>query len=208
MQRHKWLSLHRCNGTNGCRCTDATAQMAVDAQMQRHKWLSMHRCNGTNGCRCTDAAAQMAVDAQMQRPKRPQTQGCVIVLAQSFARCETNRASTIRQPRPTSTTTNRHSPAFFGAGGRTRTVRVVQGCTMAVAQSRRKDAPTQTTANARMRDSACPKFRTMRNQQSKHDSTTPPHFRQLNSGVLFLVMGRRDGGVTIPPSWRQKSLQY
>ena len=28
---------------------DATAQMAVDAQMQRHKWLSMHRCNGTNG---------------------------------------------------------------------------------------------------------------------------------------------------------------
>ena len=34
---------------------------------------------------------------------------------------------------------------------------------------RRKDAPTQTTANARMRDSACPKFRTMRNQQSKHD---------------------------------------
>ena len=176
--------------------------------MQRHKWLSLHRCNGTNGCRCTDAAAQMAVDAQMQRPKRPQTQGCVIVLAQSFARCETNRASTIRQPRPTSTTTNRHSPAFFGAGGRTRTVRVVQGCTMAVAQSRRKDAPTQTTANARMRDSACPKFRTMRNQQSKHDSTTPPHFRQLNSGVLFLVMGRRDGGVTIPPSWRQKSLQY
>ena len=31
------------------------------------------------------------------------------------------------------------------------------------------DAPTPTTANARMRDSACPKFRTMRNQQSKHD---------------------------------------
>ena len=114
MQRHKWLSMHRCNGTNGCQCTDAvaqmaddlygggspkarmlwllaksykqgrlcqlnqavmhrriktaaqshyarthkdshtkplhdaTAQMAVNAQMQRHKWLSMHRCNGTN----------------------------------------------------------------------------------------------------------------------------------------------------------------
>ena len=30
MQRHKWLSLHRCNGTNGCHCTDATAQMADD----------------------------------------------------------------------------------------------------------------------------------------------------------------------------------
>jgi len=44
MQRHKWLSLHRCNGTNGCHCTDATAQMAVIAQMQRHKWLSRHGC--------------------------------------------------------------------------------------------------------------------------------------------------------------------
>ena len=28
---------------------DATAQMAVIAQMQRHKWLSMHRRNDTNG---------------------------------------------------------------------------------------------------------------------------------------------------------------
>ena len=35
-------------------------------------------------------------------------------------------------------------------GGRTRNLRVVHGCTMAVAQSRRKDAPTQTTAKARM----------------------------------------------------------
>ena len=84
--------------------------------------------------------------------------------------------------------------------GRTRNLRVVQGCTIAVAQSRRKDAPTPTTANARMRDSACPKFRTMRNQQSKHDSTTPPRhtFAHSMSGVLFLVLGRRDGGVTIP----------
>ena len=29
MQRHKWLSLHRCNGTNGCHCTDATT-LTVD----------------------------------------------------------------------------------------------------------------------------------------------------------------------------------
>ena len=88
---------------------DATAQMAVDAQMQRHKWLSMHRCSGTNGCRCTDAT-------------------------------------------------------------------------------------TQTTANARMRDSACPKFRTMRNQQSKHDSTTPPRytFAHSTSGVLFLARRVRE----------------
>ena len=27
---------------------DATAQMAVIAQMQRHKWLSMHRCSDPN----------------------------------------------------------------------------------------------------------------------------------------------------------------
>ena len=77
-------------------------------------------------------------------------------------------------------------------GGRTRNLRVVQGCTIAVAQSRRKDAPTQTTANARMRDSACPKFRTMRNQQSKHDSTTPLHFRPLNKrGIIFGAAGAR-----------------
>ena len=30
MQRHKWLSMHRCNGTNGCQCTDAVAQMSDD----------------------------------------------------------------------------------------------------------------------------------------------------------------------------------
>ena len=28
---------------------DATAQMAVIAQMQRHKWLSVHRCGNPNG---------------------------------------------------------------------------------------------------------------------------------------------------------------
>ena len=114
---------------------DARAQMAVIAQMQRHKWLSLHRCNGTNGCRCTDVATQTADEARMRNQQ------------------------------------SKHD---------------VQGCTIAVAQSRRKDAPTQTTANARMRDSACPKFRTMRNQQSKHDSTTPLHFRPLNKrGIIF-----------------------
>ena len=79
---------------------------------------------------------------------------------------------------------------------------------------RRKDAPTPTTANARMRDSACPKFRTMRNQQSKHDVQgctiavaqsrctmqrpkrpqfdTPLHFRPLNKrGIIFGAVGGR-----------------
>ena len=83
---------------------------------------------------------------------------------------------------------NRHSPAFFGAGG----------------------ANSHCAGRAWMHDSACPKFRTMRNQQSKHDSTLPPRhtFSRSLSGVLFFGAGRRDGGVTIPPSWRQKSLQY
>ena len=67
---------------------------------------------------------------------------------------------------------NRHNPAFFGDGGRTRTVRVVQGCTMAVAQSRRKDAPTQTTA-------------------IRHPA--PLHFRPLNKrGIIFWCGGREN----------------
>ena len=73
-------------------------QQSVHKRAKDARWLS-HR-----------------VGARTRRPQRPQTQGCVIVLAQSFARCETNRASTIRQPRPTSTTTNRHSPAFWCGG--------------------------------------------------------------------------------------------
>ena len=49
------------------------------------------------------------------------------------------------------------------------------------------DAATQTTANARMRDSACTEFRTMRNQQSKHDSTPPPRYISLSqTGIVLL----------------------
>ena len=57
-------------------------------------------------------------------------------------------------------------------GGRTRNLRVVQGCTMAVAQSRRKDAPTQTTA-------------------IRHPA--PLHFRPLNKrGIIFWCGGREN----------------
>ena len=57
-------------------------------------------------------------------------------------------------------------------GGRTRNLRVVQGCTMAVAQSRRKDAPTQTTA-------------------IRHPA--PLHFRSLNKrGIIFWCGGREN----------------
>ena len=78
---------------------------------------------------------------------------------------------------------NRHIPAFLVLGG----------------------ANPHCAGRAWMHDSACPKFRTMRNQQSKHDSTTPPHFRPLASGVLFLV--RREGepafcGSCMDARWR------
>ena len=54
----------------------------------------------------------------------------------------------------------------------------VQGCTIAVAQSRCKDAATPTTANARMRDSACPKFRkdAKPTEQAHFDNPAPLHF--------------------------------
>ena len=56
-------------------------------------------------------------------------------------------------------------------GGRTRNLRVVQGCTMAVAQSRRKDAPTPTTA-------------------IRHPATLP--LPQTGIALLFLVRRVRE----------------
>ena len=155
----------------------------------------------------------------MQRPQRPQTQGCVIVLAQSFARCETNRASTIRQPCPATVFPAQQAGYYFWCGGcentqlagkawmpykmnaqsfaRCETNRAFINVQRMHDGGRTKslhDAATPTTANARMRDSACPEFRTMRNQQSKHDSTTlPSHsFPRSTSGVLFLVRRVRE----------------
>ncbi|OLA13038.1 MAG: hypothetical protein BHW16_03545 [Coprococcus sp. CAG:131-related_45_246] len=63
---------------------------------------------------------------------------------------------------------------------------------MAVAQSRRKDAPTQTTANARMRDSACPKFRkdAKPKEQARFDNPATLSPAQ-QAGYYFLV--RREG---------------
>ena len=75
---------------------------------------------------CTMAVHK--VGARTRRPQRPQTQGCVIVLAQSFARCETNRASTIRQHRYTFARSTSGVLFFGAAGGRTRNLRVRQGC--------------------------------------------------------------------------------
>ena len=175
----------------------------------------------------------MAVGARTHRPQRPQTQGRVIVLAQSFKQgCLKSAAlscHTMWQPKrltrhdakpteqarrarmhdsgrteslhdaATQTTAIRHpatlSPAqqagyYFWCGGwenpqlagkawrpykmnaqsfarmrNQQSKHDVQGCTIAVAQSRRKDAPTQTTAI----------------RQPRHT------FARSTSGVLFLV---------------------
>ena len=64
---------------------DATAQMAVDAQMQRHKWLSMHRCNGTNGCRCTDVATQTVDEAVMRNQQSVHKKASVVVLFEGLS---------------------------------------------------------------------------------------------------------------------------
>ena len=76
------------------------------------------------------------------------------------------------------------------AGGRTRNLRVVQGCTMAVAQSRSKDAPTQTTANARMRDSACPKFRKDAKPTEQAHFDTPATFLLSQTSITLLFWCR------------------
>ena len=71
--------------------------------MQRHKWLSMHRRNGTNGCRCTDVATQTADEAVMRNQQsKHDVQGCTIAVAQS--RCK---------DAATQTTAFRHTPPHF-----------------------------------------------------------------------------------------------
>ena len=93
----------------------------------------------------------------MQRPQRPQTQGCVIVLAQSFK----------------------------------------QGCLKSAALSchtmwqpkrlTRHDAkPTEQARRARMHDSGRTESAQGRADPNDRNSTTPPHFRQLNKrGIIF-----------------------
>ena len=85
--------------------------------------------------------------------------------------CETNRASAIRQPRHISARSKIVGLYFFMyRTGRTRTVRVAQGCAMALA----------------------PSFARMRNQQSKRNST-PRHtsIRSKIVGLHFYMPGGR-----------------
>ena len=68
MQRHKWLSMHRCNGTNGCRCTDVATQTADEAVMRNQQ--SKHDVQGctiaVEQSRCKDAATQTTANARMR----------------------------------------------------------------------------------------------------------------------------------------------
>ena len=91
------------------------------------RYARMHKDSHTKPLH--DATAQMAVDAQMHRPQRPQTQGCVIVLAQSFARMRNQQSKhdSTTPPRHTSTHSTSGVIIFGAAGGRTRTVRVRHG---------------------------------------------------------------------------------
>ena len=63
-------------------------------------------------------------------------QGCTIAVAQSRRKDAPTQTTAIRHPaRHISVITNRHSPAFLVPGGRTRNLRVVQGCTIVLAPS-------------------------------------------------------------------------
>ena len=90
---------------------DATAQMAVDAQMWQPKRLTRHDAKPTEQARFDAPAPShfrslnkwgytfyVLVGGRTRNLRV--VHGCTIVLAPSFARCETNRASTFRQSRP------------------------------------------------------------------------------------------------------------
>ena len=72
--------------------------------------------------------------------------GCTIAVEQSRCTMQRPKRPHFDTPRHISLSQTGISLLFLVLGGRTRTVRVVQGCTIAVAQSRCKDAATQTTA--------------------------------------------------------------
>ena len=98
-------------------------------------------------------------------------QGCTMAVAQS--RCTMQRPQRPQFDIPLHfRPLNKRGIIFGAAGARTRNLRVVQGCTIVLA----------------------PSFARMRNQQSKHNSTTlPSHsFPRSTSGVLFLVRRVRE----------------
>ena len=116
---------------------------------------------------------------------------------------------------------NRHSPAFFGAGGRTRTVRVVHGCTIVLAPSfkqgclksaalschtmwqpkrlTRHDAkPTEQARRARMHDSGRTESAQGRADPNDRISTYLAALPLSQTGIaLFFGAGRRTRTVRV-----------
>ena len=98
--------------------------------MQRHKWLSMHRRNGTNGCRCTDAATPTTANARMRDSACPKfrtmrnqqskhdVQGCTIAVAQSRCKDAATQTTAFRQPPPRHTFARSLAGCFFWCGGK------------------------------------------------------------------------------------------
>ena len=117
-------------------------------------------------------------------------QGCAIMLAPSFARCETNRASVNAQGCAMAVTQSRyarmhkdsHTKPLHDATAQMAVDAQMHRPPMTAIRHPATLPPTQLVGyyfgcggrenplfagRARMRDNACPKFRTMRNQQSK-----------------------------------------
>ena len=122
--------------------------------------------------------------------------------AQSFARCETNKAFINVQrmhdggrtkslhDAATQMTAIRHPATLPLPQTGIALLFLVLGGEPALCGSC-KDAPTPTTANARMRDSACPRFRTdaKPTEQARFDNPTPPHFHPLNEWGYYFWCG-------------------
>ena len=108
MQRHKWLSMHRCNGTNGCRRKDAPTPTTANARMR-------------------DSACPKFRTMRNQQSKHD-VQGCTIAVAQSRRKDAPTQTTAIRQPRYTFARSTSGVLFFGAAGGRTRNLRVRHGC--------------------------------------------------------------------------------
>ena len=124
----------------------------------------------------------MAVDAQMQRPQRPQTQGCVIVLAQSFKQGCLKSAALSRYARMHK---DSHTKPLHDATAQM----AVDAQMWQPKRLTRHDAkPTEQARRARMHDSGRPE--SVQGRADPNDriltNPAPPHFCPLNErGIIF-----------------------
>ena len=108
MQRHKWLSMHRCNGTNGCRRKDAPTQTTANARM---------RDSACPKFRKDAKPKEQARRARMHDSGRTES-------AQGRTDPNDRNSTTPLHFRPL----NKRGIIFGAAGGRTRNLRVRHGC--------------------------------------------------------------------------------